>query len=120
MEDSKSAVGCLDGAQPNDSPSEADREVTELLSLLGKKHSLALLARFAADSGPWRFSELNDALEISPHTLSERLSEFENAGIITRRSYDENLPRVEYMATDEAEDLRPIFRKLYKWCEGRS
>jgi len=79
---------------------------------------LALLAQFAADSGPWRFSELDDALEISPHTLSERLSEFENAGVITRRSYDENPPRVEYMATDDAEDLRPIFRELYDWCEG--
>jgi DNA-binding HxlR family transcriptional regulator len=120
MENShESVVTCLDGASSNDSPDEVDREVAELLSLLGKKHSLALLAQFAADSGPWRFSELDDELGISPNALSTRLSEFEDIGLVTRQSYDENPPRVEYVATEDAEDLRPIFQQLYEWGERR-
>lgn len=86
---------------------------------LDKKHPLVLLAQFAADSGPWRFSELDDELGISPNALSTRLSEFEDIGLVTRQSYDENPPRVEYVATEDAEDLRPIFQQLYAWGERR-
>jgi DNA-binding HxlR family transcriptional regulator len=104
---------------PTDDPDGTDRAVAELLTVFGKKHSLALLAMFAADPGPWRFDEIKEILEISPDTLSSRLSEFKELGLVSRQSYHENPPRVEYTATEDAEDLRPVFRQLYQWEEDR-
>jgi len=104
---------------PTDDPDETDRAVAELLTVLGKKHSLSLLALFATDPGPWRFDEIKETLDVSPDTLSARLSEFEELGLVTRQSYHENPPRVEYTATEDAEDLRQVFRQLYQWEADR-
>jgi len=104
---------------PTDEPDETDRAVAKLLTVLSQKHSLALLSMFAADAGPWRFGEIEELLDISPDTLSSRLSEFEELGLVSRQSYHENPPRVEYSATEHAESLRPVFRQLYHWEECR-
>ena len=53
---------------------------------------------------------------MSPTTLSKRLSELTDAGLLTRRSYDEIPPRVEYEPTAAADDLAPVFIHLYEWA----
>jgi DNA-binding HxlR family transcriptional regulator len=59
------------------------------------------------DRGAVRFSELRSELgEISSSTLSLRLAELEEAGLIERRTFAEIPPRVEYSLTDEGEALR--------------
>jgi DNA-binding HxlR family transcriptional regulator len=56
-----------------------------------------------------RFSALERSLAgISPKTLSERLKSLEKAGIITRKSYAEVPPRVEYTLTEMGIDLIPL------------
>lgn len=90
--------------------------VTEMVGLLGKAHTLAILGHFAFDRGPYRFNELESALGISPNTLSERLSELVDAGLLTRHSYDEIPPRVEYESTEKADYLAPVFGHLYAWA----
>jgi len=56
-----------------------------------------------------RFSMLERSLVgISPKTLSERLKSLEKAGVITRTSYAEVPPRVEYALTDRGMDLIPL------------
>lgn len=90
--------------------------VTEMLGLLGKAHTLAILGQFAFDQGPYRFNELEDELDISPNTLSERLSELVDAGLLTRQSYDEIPPRVEYEGTEKADYLAPVFGHLHAWA----
>jgi DNA-binding HxlR family transcriptional regulator len=56
-----------------------------------------------------RFSGLERSLVgISPKTLSERLKGLEKAGIITRKSYAEVPPRVEYTLTRMGWDLIPL------------
>lgn len=56
-----------------------------------------------------RFSALERSLVgISPKTLSERLKSLEKAGVITRTSYAEVPPRVEYALTDRGIDLIPL------------
>lgn len=90
--------------------------VSEMLGLLGKAHTLAILGEFAFDRGPHRFNELEEALDISPNTLSERLSELVDAGLLVRRSYDEIPPRVEYESTEKADYLAPVFGHLYAWA----
>jgi len=94
-----------------------ERTMTDLLSLLGKAHTMAVLREFAFGEGPWRFTELEAKLGISPNTLSERLKELTAAGLLSRRAYDEIPPRVEYVATDRAHDLFPVFGHLAQWAE---
>ncbi|WP_199725579.1 helix-turn-helix domain-containing protein [Haloarcula sp. Atlit-7R] len=60
------------------SPAERERveqTVSELLDLLGKAHTMAILREFAFSEGPLRFSDLETELGISPNTLLERLKE---------------------------------------------
>lgn len=89
-----------------------------LLALLGRSHTMAVLfALVREEPRPWRYSELEERLDVSPNTLSTRLDELEAAGLIARRSYDEVPPRVEYEATRKAKDLQPVFAELREWAE---
>ncbi len=68
--------------------------------------------------GPHRFTELRNALPgISPHTLTSRLRQFETHGIVTRTSYGEIPPRVEYQLTPLGEDLRAVLTAMDTWAQ---
>jgi DNA-binding HxlR family transcriptional regulator len=103
--------------------SAAERErvegrVSDLLDLLGKAHAMAVLREFAFAEGPLRFSDLESELSVAPNTLSVRLSELVEAGLLARESYDEIPPRVEYEPTPKAEALFPAFGHFHRWaCE---
>lgn len=63
-----------------------------------------------------RFSALERSLEgISPKTLSERLKALEKAGVITRKSYAEVPPRVEYTLTEMGRDLIPLVEHMRQY-----
>lgn len=88
----------------------------DLFSLLGKAHTLELLSQFLlADQESFRFNELQDALDLSPNTLSRRLDELEETGLLTRTTYDEIPPRVEYATTERLDALAPTFDELSEW-----
>jgi DNA-binding HxlR family transcriptional regulator len=90
--------------------------VADLLDLLGKAHAMAVLSAFAFATGPLRFSDLEDRLDIAPNTLSARLSDLTAAGLLDRTAYDEIPPRVEYTPTEKAESLFPVFAHLHHWA----
>jgi len=92
------------------------RTVGELLDLLGKTHTMAVLSAFAFAEGPLRFSDLETDLAIAPNTLSTRLQELTEAGLLDREAYDEVPPRVEYTPTQKAESLFPVFAHLHHWA----
>lgn len=93
-------------------------EIGELFRILGKAHMLDLLHIFIREEpGPRRFVELQDRLDISPNTLSDRLKELVEAGLLTRTAYNEIPPRVDYLATAKALDLRPVFDQLVGWSQ---
>lgn len=96
---------------------ELESEMTVLLNFLGKKHTLAIQRQFAYADGPLRFTDLEEAIDISPNTLSNRLEEFTEAGLLTRHAYSEIPPRVEYEMTEKSRDLKPIFRHLSAWVD---
>lgn len=90
----------------------------DLFSLLGKAHTLELLSQFLLEEQEsFRFNELQDALDLSPNTLSRRLDELEEAGLLTRTTYDEIPPRVEYATTERLDALGPTFDELSGWME---
>lgn len=100
-------------------PAERERieeTVAALLALLGKAHAMAVLSTFAFSEGPLRFSDLEGELDIAPNTLSARLKDLTEAGLLDRRAYDELPPRVEYTPTERAESLFPVFAHLHHWA----
>ena len=100
-------------------PEERDRvegSVADLLDVLGRTHAMAVLSEFALTGDALRFSDLESSLDIAPNTLSTRLSELTEAGLLDREAYDEVPPRVEYEPTDAARGLFPVFGFLHVWA----
>jgi DNA-binding HxlR family transcriptional regulator len=81
--------------------------VAACAEIIGTKWT-ALLVHDLSE-GPRRFSELRLACPgISPRTLSERLRELEHEQLVSRQSYAESPPRVEYELTEKGRGLLPI------------
>jgi DNA-binding HxlR family transcriptional regulator len=81
--------------------------VAAAAEIIGAKWT-ALLVHDLSE-GPRRFSQLEHSCAgISPRTLSERLRALEDEAIVSRRSYAESPPRVEYELTDKGVALLPI------------
>ena len=66
--------------------------------------------------GSRRFGEIRASLgSVSPKTLTDRLRELEQGGVVTRTVYPEVPPRVEYALTDKGEALRPVIDAMASW-----
>ncbi len=88
--------------------------VARSAEIIGSKWT-ALLVHDLSE-GARRFSELRRACPgISPRTLSERLKELEADRIVTRRSYAETPPRVEYELTEKGEALLPVIEEMRRF-----
>lgn len=75
--------------------------------LLGSKWTILIVRELAG--GPKRFSHLQAALPgISPRTLAERLRWLEAEDILSRATFAEVPPRVEYTLTAKGQGLRPV------------
>ena len=95
------------GSQLNDpAPSVADDicPVARTAEIISGKWTLLIIRDLA--TGTKRFSQLERSLHgISPKTLSERLYSLEHDGIITRQTFAEVPPKVEYTLTNKGQDL---------------
>ena len=87
----------------------------DILRVIGRKGTLVILDMLRA--GPTRFTALEKILKVSPRTLSERLKELEEQGIIHRRAYAEVPPRVEYTLTTKGIALEPLLEGISDWVE---
>lgn len=89
----------------------------DLFALLSQSHMMQLVGILIWRSkGPVRFVELQEALGISPNTLSARLKSLVEAGLVTRTPYSTIPPRVDYEATAKAHDLKRVFKALHEWA----
>jgi len=101
------------------SPSRAQVEpvdgcLSSCLQVLGNKWTALILSELLL--GPRRFTELERMIEgISPRTLSQRLDDLEQHNIITKQSFAESPPRVEYSLTQKGQDFVPILEKMADW-----
>lgn len=85
--------------------------VLKTADIISGKWTLLILRDLA--DGINRFSVLERSLSgISPKTLSERLKSLEKAGVVTRKSYAEVPPRVEYSLTPMGLDLIPLIEHM--------
>jgi DNA-binding HxlR family transcriptional regulator len=91
-------VGCIAGA----------------MEIVGNKWTALILRDLF--TGPKRFCELEKSVgKINPRTLSQRLDDLEGHGIITKQSFAEVPPRIEYTLTAKGEDLLPILKQMAAW-----
>ena len=84
--------------------------VADTAALIGDKWALLILRDLA--EGTRRFGELEKSLAISPRTLSARLSELEQKGVVTRQCYAEVPLRVEYSLTKKGQAIIPIVEAM--------
>ena len=73
--------------------------VAKTISLVGNKWKLLIIRNLMGR--PWRFNELLRSLNgISQKVLTDNLRQLESDGIIYRKDYHINPPKVEYGMTD--------------------
>jgi DNA-binding HxlR family transcriptional regulator len=93
---------------------DADCAVAACAELIGSKWTAVILHDLS--EGARRFTELEHACTgISPRTLADRLRTLEHEHIVTRRSYHELPPRVEYELTERGRALLPIVKEMRRF-----
>lgn len=65
--------------------------------------------------GVTRFDEFQKSLQIARNTLSDRLTALVGAGVLTKRFYQDNPPRYEYLLTEMGHDLFPVISAMLAW-----
>lgn len=90
-------------------------QISELFGLLGERH-VPDIVHLILQRDSLRFTTIQDELDMSPNTLSDRLKKLVAAGLVTRHAYQEIPPRVEYEATEKARELDPVFDVLTQWA----
>lgn len=65
--------------------------------------------------GLTRFDEFQQSLGISPNSLTRRLNELCDAGLLARHRYQDRPPRDEYRLTTRGRDLQPVIESLAAW-----
>ena len=89
---------------------------TKLLEVLGKPHTLKIIY-VLQEASPWRFTQIQKILHIQPKMLAGRLHELVSLGLLTRKSYNEIPPRVDYELTQKGKDIRKIFEVFDAWSD---
>ncbi len=97
-----------------DFPEGHDCDVERTLAVIGPKWTTLILRDLIV--GTKRFGELRRAFPgISPKTLTQRLRDLEDQGLVTRTIYPEIPPRVEYALTPRGQTLEAIIVAMAAW-----
>ena len=93
-------------------------EVRRAADLLERRWTLSIL--YASIEGAARFNEFREALgRVPPATLTARLTELVDAGVLERRVLDTRPPAVEYRLTPQGKRFAPLLRELARCARGR-
>jgi DNA-binding HxlR family transcriptional regulator len=102
-------------------PSSSACQIDSVLDIIGEQWTLAIL--HALSTGPKRTFELYGAFTgLSTKTLTDRLKKLIRNQIVSRKTYPESPPRVEYSLTDKGRELMPVLEAIsevaLKWDAG--
>lgn len=85
--------------------------IATTVSLIGSKWKLLIIRNLIGR--PWRFNELQKSLEgISQKVLTDSLRQLVSDGIVYRKDYQTNPPKVEYGMTDLGKKLYPVLDSM--------
>ena len=88
--------------------------VQHTLQYIGGKWRFALLWNLRVEAK--RFGELKRALPgITEKMLIQELKHFEKLGVVSRKSFGEVPPRVEYSLTEKGQSLLPLVSAVIEW-----
>jgi DNA-binding HxlR family transcriptional regulator len=88
-------------------------EVRRAASLLERRWTLSIL--YASVEGAVRFNEFRDSLgRVPPATLTTRLNDLVDAGLLERHVLDTRPPAVEYRLTARGKQFEPVVRALVR------
>jgi DNA-binding HxlR family transcriptional regulator len=91
-------------------------ETAKLRNLITKRGTLEILIPLCCSADPVRHKQFRHALKgFSTRTLSIRLKELENGGILERHRYNEIPPRVEYTLTTKGQELVESVVGMLQW-----
>ncbi|XVH33781.1 winged helix-turn-helix transcriptional regulator (plasmid) [Haloferacaceae archaeon DSL9] len=94
--------------------------LTGVITTLSRKYAMQLVSIIGAHDS-LRFAEIEDHLPTaSTSTISKRLDEFEDAGLVSRTQYNEIPPCVEYALTDDGDEIRTRLEPLLEWATANS
>jgi len=99
-----------------------NRPLSNLIELLGRPWTIKLILTLGSATSVLRYSEIKKQLdekndvEISDATLSRKLTDLTNIGILLRQSFDESPPRVEYRLTQTGIQLYEKLCDLSNWA----
>jgi DNA-binding HxlR family transcriptional regulator len=92
-------------------------EVRRAADLLERRWTLSVL--YASVDGATRFNEFREALgRVPPATLTARLTELVEAGLLERHVLDTRPPAVEYRLTPRGRHFEPIVHAIVR-CARR-
>nr|WP_254532906.1 helix-turn-helix domain-containing protein [Natrinema gelatinilyticum] len=113
---------------PDASPDTPDVQNAEIdcycplggvMDLLSRQYAMQVTCVVGA-IGPARYGEIEETFgEVSSSTLSTRLDDLVEAGLLSREQYAEIPPRVEYELTEKGEELRERLDPLLEWAEAQ-
>jgi DNA-binding HxlR family transcriptional regulator len=87
--------------------------VDSALKIIGDRWTLAIVHELSL--GPRRTVELHHGFNgLSTKTLLARLRKLERAGLVSRQTFSESPPRVEYSLTAKGHILLPVVREMGK------
>ena len=92
-------------------------EVRRTADLLERRWTLSIL--YASVEGAVRFNEFRESLgRVPPATLTVRLNELVDAGLLERRVLDTRPPAVEYRVTEKGRRLAPILEAVARFSRA--
>jgi DNA-binding HxlR family transcriptional regulator len=88
--------------------------IAAAMDIIGNKWTALILRDLA--SGAKRFGALEKSVgNINPRTLSQRLDDLEQQGIITKQNCSQSPSRPEYCLTQKGQDLVPVLEQMAAW-----
>lgn len=88
--------------------------ITNVLDILGDKWTLLVIRDLVL--GKRRYQEFMSSPErMASNILADRLKKLEAAGLVTRRTYQGNPPRYEYLLTKKGKGLEPVLEAIIVW-----
>ncbi|TET64542.1 transcriptional regulator [Candidatus Bathyarchaeota archaeon] len=92
----------------------------EVMDVISKKWAL-LIINTIGNNEKLRYNKIMEGLKgINSKTLSDRLKELEEYGLIKREAYAEIPPRVEYTLTNDGVELARAMLPLMQWANSHN
>ncbi len=109
------STACAEGGADHETSKSCDGALAQAFTFLGKRWNGVILGTLT--NGSSGFAELKrNAAGISDSVLSERLSELQQAGLITRSVVPGPPVSVSYELSDTGNALIPAMRALTTWA----